>query len=157
MASTKKINLKSRDGDVFEIDEAVALESQTIKHMIEDNCADETGIPLPNVTSQILAKVIEYCKKHVAAANSEEESVDEKALKTWDAEFVKVDQVTLFELILAANYLDIKSLLDLTSQTIADSMVGKTVEEVRKMFNVENDFTKEEEEELRRENHWAFE
>ncbi|CAL5210881.1 unnamed protein product [Lathyrus oleraceus] len=190
MASTKKINLKSCDGDIFEIDEAVALESQTIKHMIEDNCADATGIPLPNVTSKTLAKVIEYCKKHVEAANSQEKRVVEAAnsqekraveagnsqekhaveagnsqekhvvednLKNWDAEFVKVNQVTLFELILAANYLDIKSLLDLTSKAIAAMMVGKTPEEIRKMFNIANDFTEEEEEELREENKWAFE
>lgn len=64
MSSGRKITLKSSDGEIFEVDEAVALESQTIKHMIEDDCAD-SGIPLPNVNSKILSKVIEYCKKHV--------------------------------------------------------------------------------------------
>jgi S-phase kinase-associated protein 1 len=34
---------------------------------------------------------------------------------------------------------------------------GKTPEEIRKIFNIENDFTPEEEEEVRRENQWAFE
>ncbi|XP_061358978.1 SKP1-like protein 1B isoform X1 [Gastrolobium bilobum] len=155
MASTKKITLKSSDGEAFEVDEAVALESQTIKHMIEDDCAD-SGIPLPNVTSKILAKVIEYCKKHVEAASSDEKPSDED-LKAWDAEFVKVDQATLFDLILAANYLNIKSLLDLTCQTVADMIKGKTPEEIRKTFNIKNDFTAEEEEEVRRENQWAFE
>ncbi|XP_027360467.1 SKP1-like protein 1B isoform X2 [Abrus precatorius] len=118
MSSTRKITLKSSDGEPFEVDEAVALESQTIKHMIEDDCAD-SGIPLPNVTSKILAKVIEYCKKHVDVANPEEKP-SEDDLKAWDADFVKVDQATLFDLILAANYLNIKSLLDLTCQTVAD-------------------------------------
>ncbi|MED6121326.1 SCF ubiquitin ligase complex protein SKP1b [Stylosanthes scabra] len=155
MASTKKITLKSSDGEAFEVDEAVALESQTIKHMIEDDCAD-SGIPLPNVTSKILAKVIEYCKKHVDAAASEEKPTEED-LKMWDAEFVKVDQATLFDLILAANYLNIKSLLDLTCQSVADMIKGKTPEEIRKTFNIKNDFTPEEEEEVRRENQWAFE
>lgn len=158
MASTKKINLKSSDGEIFEIDQEVALESQTIKHMIEDDCADDTGIPLPNVTSKVLAKVIEYCKKHVeaAAANSDERRVDENDIKTWDAEFVKVDQDTLFDLILAANYLDIKSLLDLTCKTVAAMIDGKTPEQIRKTFNIKNDYTPEEEEEVRRENLWAF-
>jgi S-phase kinase-associated protein 1 len=34
---------------------------------------------------------------------------------------------------------------------------GKTPDEIRKKFNIENDFTPEEEEEVRRENQWAFE
>ncbi|CAK9312750.1 SKP1-like protein 1B [Cucurbita pepo subsp. pepo] len=157
MSSGRKITLKSSDGEIFEVDEAVALESQTIKHMIEDDCAD-SGIPLPNVNSKILSKVIEYCKKHVESPKPEDRtgSVDDD-LKTWDSEFVKVDQATLFDLILAANYLNIKSLLDLTCQTVADMIKGKTPEEIRKTFNIKNDFTPEEEEEVRRENQWAFE
>ncbi|CAH8278743.1 unnamed protein product [Arabidopsis lyrata] len=169
MSTVRKITLKSSDGENFEIDEAVALESQTIKHMIEDDCADN-GIPLPNVTSKILSKVIEYCKKHVEAAAKSETTTEAAAttttvasgssdedLKTWDSEFIKVDQGTLFDLILAANYLNIKGLLDLTCQTVADMIKGKTPEEIRKTFNIKNDFTPEEEEEVRRENQWAFE
>ena len=98
--SSRKITLKSSDGETFEVEEVVALESQTIKHMIEDDCADN-GIPLPNVTSKILSKVIEYCKKHVETPKAEDRvaSADEE-LKNWDQEFVKVDQATLFDLIL---------------------------------------------------------
>lgn len=103
MSSSGKITLRSSDGDTFEVDEAVAVESQTIKHMIEDDCA-ENAIPLPNVTSKILAKVIEYCKKHVDSSNSEGRATEEE-LKTWDAEFVKVDQATLFDLILVSDSL----------------------------------------------------
>ena len=102
MSSGKKVTLKSSDGETFEVEEAVALESQTIKHMIEDDCADN-AIPLPNVTGKILSKVIEYCKKHVdaaAAKSSDDRSSSDEELKAWDAEFVKVDQNTLFDLIL---------------------------------------------------------
>lgn len=162
-AAEKKFILRSSDGETFEVTGAVAMESQTIKHMIEDGCAD-TAIPVPNVTGSILAKVIEYCKRHVDAApkseggagDGDKKPVDEE-LKVFDAEFVKVDQATLFDLILAANYLNIKSLLDLTCQTVADMIKGKTPEEIRKTFNIKNDFTPEEEEEVRRENAWAFE
>ncbi|KAL7231271.1 hypothetical protein ACSBR2_009522 [Camellia fascicularis] len=146
MSSSKKITLKSSDGEAFEVEESVALESQTIKHMIEDDCAHSV-IPLPNVTSKILAKVIEYCKKHVQISKTQDRSA-EVDLKTWDSDFVKVDQPTLFDLILAANYLNIKSLLDLTCQTVADMIKGKTPEEIRKTFNIKNDFSADEEEEL---------
>ncbi|XP_058225494.1 SKP1-like protein 1A [Rhododendron vialii] len=156
-ATKKKIVLKSSDGETFEVEEAVALQSQTIKHMIEDDCAD-TGIPLPNVTSGVLSKVIEYCKKHAESpAPDDDDRAGNDALKTFDAKFIDVDQGLLFDLILAANYLDIKSLLDLTCQTVADMIKGKTPEEVRRIFNIVNDFTPEEEDEVRRENAWAFE
>ncbi|GAB2220264.1 hypothetical protein Droror1_Dr00007908 [Drosera rotundifolia] len=58
---------------------------------------------------------------------------------------------------LAANHLNIKSLLDLTCQTMADMIKEKTPEEIHKTFNIKNDFTPEEEEEVRRDNQWAFE
>ena len=57
----------------------------------------------------------------------------------------------------AANYLNIKGLLDLTCQTVADMIKGKTPEEIRKTFSIKNDFTQEEEDEIRMENQWAFE
>ena len=100
----KMITLRSSDNEEFEVEEAVAMESQTIRHMIEDDCADN-GIPLPNVNSKILAKVIEYCNKHVhaAAEDATNASGGGEDLKNWDAEFVKVDQATLFDLILVGN------------------------------------------------------
>ncbi|GFQ08852.1 skp1-like protein 4 [Phtheirospermum japonicum] len=154
-SESKKIVLKSSDGELFEVEETVAVESETIKHMIEDGCADN-AIPLPNVTSNVLAKVIEYCKRHVGSSDVYDTSSQDD-LKNFDNDFVKVDQGMLFDLILAANYLNIKSLLDLTCKTVAEMMKGKSPEEIRKQFNIINDYTKEEEDEVRRENAWAFE
>ncbi|CAK9143848.1 unnamed protein product [Ilex paraguariensis] len=73
----------------------LSMEALTIKHMIEDDCAD-TVIPLPNVTSRILSKVIEYCKKHVEVPKSKD-PVTRFALETFDAEFPKVELDTLFD------------------------------------------------------------
>ncbi|GJY59944.1 SKP1-like protein 1B, partial [Tanacetum coccineum] len=53
----------SKDGKTFEIEESVALQSETIKHMIEDGCAGSV-IPTPNITGKILSKVVEYLNKH---------------------------------------------------------------------------------------------
>ena len=73
-------------------------------------------------------------------------------------DFLKqVDQGTLFELILAANYLDIKGLLDVICKTIANMIKGKTPEQIRKTFNIKNDFTPSEEERVRKENEWCEE
>ncbi|KAB2626195.1 hypothetical protein D8674_017855 [Pyrus ussuriensis x Pyrus communis] len=38
--SLKKITIKSLDIKSFEFEEAMVLESHTIKHMIEDDCTD---------------------------------------------------------------------------------------------------------------------
>ncbi|KAK7261652.1 hypothetical protein RIF29_27968 [Crotalaria pallida] len=161
MSSASKITLRSSDGMAFEVDEAVAIQSQTIKYMIEDNCTDN-GIPIPNVSGNILAKVIEYCKKHAeaaaaAASGSEEKPNNANDLKAWDDDFANVDQATLFDLLMAANYLHIKSLLDLICQTVADMIKGKSPEEIRKILNIKNDFTPEEEEQIKKDNKWAFE
>ncbi|CAA0383247.1 unnamed protein product [Arabidopsis thaliana] len=152
--STKKIILKSSDGHSFEVEEEAARQCQIIiAHMSENDCTDN-GIPLPNVTGKILAMVIEYCNKHhVDAANP----CSDDDLKKWDKEFMEKDTSTIFDLIKAANYLNIKSLFDLACQTVADMIKGNTPEQMREFFNIENDLTPEEEAAIRRENKWAFE
>nr|CAB3454081.1 unnamed protein product [Digitaria exilis] len=97
-------------------------------------------------------EVIEYCKKHVEVRHK----ASDDALKAFDAQFVDVDKNTLFELALAASYLNIKGLLGLTCQTIADMIKGKTPEEARKILNTKNDFTPEEEQKQRQKCSWAF-
>lgn len=57
----------------------------------------------------------------------------------------------------AANFLDIKSLLELACQAVANIIKGKTAEEIRQHFDIKNDFTPEEEEAIRKENSWTFE
>jgi len=63
----------------------------------------------------------------------------------WDVTFINsVDLDTTFDVINAANYMDIKPLLDLSCAKIASLMKGKTAEEIRTMFNIECDLTEEE-------------
>jgi len=84
-------------------------------------------------------------------------SVMSEIASEWDAKFVDLEQEVLFELILAANYMDIKSLLDLTCAKVATMIKGKTPEEIRETFNITNDFTPEEEARVREENKWCEE
>ncbi len=50
-----------------------------------------------------------------------------EVVSEWDANFVDIEQELLFELILAANYMDIKSLLDLTCAKVASMIKGGLV------------------------------
>lgn len=158
-AGDSKILLISSDGQHFQVTEAEASMSKLVSNMIEDGCT-ENGVPLPNVASNVLAKVLDYCKKHAAAAAAaaaEDVAVKDQELKSFDASFIDVDNTMLFGLILAANYLNVPSLLDLACQHTADLIKGKTVQDIRDTFGIVNDFTPEEEEEIRKENEWAFE
>ena len=51
----------------------------------------------------------------------------------------------LYEILIAANYLEVKPLYDMACQVVADMIRGKTTEEIREIYGVRNDFTVEEE------------
>jgi len=161
----KMIKLQASDdsNQHREISMKSAIMSSTIKNMLDDLGTDgsSVAIPLHNVNLRILEKIIQYCNHHVEKVDvkSSDKESDKKLddILPWDAEFCNVSQEMLFELILAANYLDIKPLLDLTCKTVANMIKGKTPEEIRKTFNIKNDFTPEEEEKVRKENEWCEE
>jgi len=161
-----KYTLTSSDDEVFEVRKDVASMSLTIKNMLEDmgEVGGETPIPLPNVSSKILKMVVDFCNHHYDAKTPprEEKKPWENPtieLKGYDLELserLTDDLPTLFDLILAANYLDIKTLMDVACQTVANKIIGKTTEELRAIFNIVNDFTPEEEEQVRKDNEWCF-
>lgn len=165
IVSTRMITLVAGDGvSTVTVPEAVARKSKTINDMLED-IGDGTfdNIPLQNISIAILTKVVEYCTKYkdipfVTNKTDEEKLADKTAeISEWDKDFCNVDQSVLFELILAANQLDIKPLLDVSCKTIANMIKGKSPEEIRKTFNIKNDFTPEEEEQIRKDNEWCTE
>ncbi|KAI0007793.1 E3 ubiquitin ligase SCF complex, Skp subunit [Xylariaceae sp. FL0662B] len=156
------VRLQSNDDVKIDVEKIVAERSLLIKNMLEDLGPNAEGqtIPIPNVTESVLRKVIEWCEhhRHDPPATNEDESDHRKKttdIDEWDQKFMQVDQEMLFEIILASNYLDIKALLDVGCKTVANMIKGKSPEEIRKTFNITNDFTPEEEEQIRRENEWA--
>ncbi len=149
------VRLLSSDAQQFTVDAEAAKLSVTIRNIMEElgsgDDSDEV-IPVPNVSASALAKVVEFCRFQVLLpAKSDEER------KAFQTEFLDVDINTLFDLVLAANYLDIKPMLDMTCGGVAAMLRGKTTEQMREILNIQNDLTPEEEEQLRRENEWAFE
>uniref|UniRef100_A0A915DRS0 Skp1-related protein n=1 Tax=Ditylenchus dipsaci TaxID=166011 RepID=A0A915DRS0_9BILA len=137
-----KIQLKSNDDEIFEVERDVIRLSTTLNTMFQDLGMDAPDadvltdpIPLANVNATILKKVIQWCQYHKddPPITEDPESKDRRTddIPSWDVEFLKVDQGTLFELILAANYLDVRGLLDVACKTVANMIKGKTPEEIR--------------------------
>jgi len=158
-----KVILVSKDGEQFTVDKEVALQSALVKTMLDEDEEEPTQeIPLPNVSSKALTKVIEFCQYHHENGPMKEiekplTNTDLKVVVSeWDGTFIQsFEQEDLFELILAANFIDLQPLLDLACAQVATQIKGKTPEEIRQTFNIENDFTPEEEEQIREENKWC--
>lgn len=103
------IKLQSSDGEIFDVDVDIAKASVTIKTMLEDlgmEEDDEEVVPLPNVNSAILKKVIQWATYHKDDPPPPEDDENKEKrtddISSWDADFLKVDQGTLFELILVS-------------------------------------------------------
>ena len=164
-----KIFLVSKDGDRFEISYAAAMMSSLIETILGEKNGDDSSdsddeheeeIPLPKLSSEVLRKVIDFCNHHQGTkmksiAKPLKSTNMAELVSPWDANYIDVEQELLFELVLAANYMDIKDLLDLTCAKVASMIKGKSPESIRQTFNITNDFSPQEEEAIREENAWC--
>ena len=154
---TPKLNINTKDDKTLEMKLTSAILSETIKSLINYDSEDTDFelpndiIPLTDVNSNIFELVIKYCDYH-----SNKTNLTELDIHKWNEEFLTINDEDMFELILAANYLDIKGLLDLTCSKVAQYIKEcSTPQEIRRRFNIKNDFTPEEEEEIKKENAWC--
>ena len=151
----------------FTVDANVAKMSKLVDLALEDDVfAEDTGadreIQLPKVTAAVMTKIIEFCEHYqteeMTAIVTPLQSTNIKDMvQPFYAEYTNLEQTMLFELITAANYMDIKPLMDLTCLIVALMIKGKSTEEMRVIFNIENDLTPEEEAQAREEHSWIYE
>ncbi|CUM64002.1 uncharacterized protein PRCAT00001590001 [Priceomyces carsonii] len=160
--SSPKVIIISADDEKFTVEPKIAEKSVLIKHMINDlnpdGLQEDFEIPTPNVRANVLSKVLEWCEHHkntIFPDDDDEDARKSAPVDEWDKNFLKVDQEMLYEIILAANYLNIRPLLDSGCKIVAEMIRGKSPEELRRTFNIVNDFSPEEEAAIRRENEWA--
>ncbi|KAL1622349.1 hypothetical protein SLS54_004912 [Diplodia seriata] len=122
--SSRKVTLVTSDGVEIEIGRRVAEKSNLIKDLIADFGGHVYDpIPIPNVNEQMMSMIIEWCEQ--------EKNNDSAAANSLD-----VDHDTLFEIILAANYLDIAPLLDAACTAVANKITGKTPTGICQLFNI---------------------
>ncbi|KAH8748610.1 negative regulator sulfur controller-3 [Diaporthe sp. PMI_573] len=137
-AAHEKVQLKCNDGGIVRVDLPIAERSILLKNLIDDlglEAATAQPVPLPNVTSPVLEKIVEWCIHYRHGPLSTQHLKDESrnaAIDGWDQKYMEVDEEMLFEIIVAANYMDIKALLNLGCKSVANMIKGKTPEEIRR-------------------------
>eukprot|EP00474_Spongospora_subterranea_P008971 CRZ09429.1 hypothetical protein [Spongospora subterranea] len=154
--SDSAISIVSKDGQKFHVTRSVAVMSEYIKSCLELDQENLT-IPLKNVEGQVLKPIVDWMVYH----SSTPSRVISRPLHSsnlveivglWDAEYVEAMSLELtFQVLLAANYLNLQSLVELCCAKVASLMLGKTPKQIRKTFNVRDDFTPEEESQIRQE------
>ncbi|OVA01718.1 SKP1 component [Macleaya cordata] len=162
-SSKRTITLKSNlDGELVEVDIKVAMESQFIKKLVEDDLTDSTlkeSTPVfINATGRALALLTEYCMKRVELRDRLDVDGDKDkteaylrgTITSFHREFANKleNAMDWVELSRAAYYMAVPDLLEFSCQTVAKFLPSMSVEEVRTLFNIKNDFTPEEEAEI---------
>lgn len=119
------IALKSGDGEILEVEEWIAAkESVVLREIIDDPDWHAPAVPMHNIMSPVLHKVIEYWNRR-----NQENMWSESEF----ARGIERDEVLLFELIVAATSLDSRALTEVACQAV---MKRKVVEEVKDFFQV---------------------
>ena len=153
----KKVLLMGDGGDKLSTTLDKCVLSELITGMAEGHEEDIVEIRVPNVRSEVLNNVLEYLTYH---ADNRAPAIEkpltrslQEVLVEWDLKFVhrNYTHAYVFELMQAATYLTIRDMVELCSAVLAEMMKSKSVDEIRDMFGITNDFAPEEEELLRRE------
>jgi len=137
------------NGEKFKIDRISAMMCNLVKSIIEGD-SDAKTIEIKKVSSDILKLIVDYLVHHKGKTPAEiakpirsvkmEKIVEDE----WDAKFINsLGKRTIFQIILGANYMDIKSLLHLGCAKIATMIKGKSPEEIKKILSDEDEMKDE--------------
>ena len=146
----KTIKVKSSDGKVIELSTKAASKSKLLSGVIQDY-PEDSEFPLNKINGATLEKVKEYLVHYQDSEPRQIEKPLPKDFKDcvdeWDYKFIGDDNDQILALIFAANFMDIKPLLDLAAAKVATLIRGTTTESIRKDFEIK-DFSKEEEKQM---------
>jgi len=133
------VTLTTDDGQEVKCEKSTIEMSSTVKDLLSEMSDSSIPIPIQNVKGNTLAKIIEwatYHKEHPDPPVCDADKYRTDNISDWDTAFMNVDMDMLFDLVQAANYLDIRGLLELCCKTIANMIKGSTPEEVKEKFKL---------------------
>ena len=146
MDGEKTIKVRSSDGKVIELSTKAASRSKLLSGIIEDY-PEDSEFPLNKINGVTLEKVKEYLVHYQDIEPRQIEKPLPKDFKDcvdeWDYKFIGDDNSLILALISAANFMDIKPLLELAAAKVATLIRGTTTETIRKDFDIK-DISKEE-------------
>jgi S-phase kinase-associated protein 1 len=137
------VNLISKDDIKFTINKKNCCMSVLVQTAINENSVDNV-VPILSVNGKILEIIVTYMNHHQGIVPPEiEKPLKDKNLKNiineWDAKFIDTvskNQQQLYDLILAANYMHIESLLHLGCAKIASLIKGEPLEKIKEILAV---------------------
>ncbi|KAH0924972.1 hypothetical protein HID58_017228 [Brassica napus] len=136
------IYLQTADGSVQQVEQEVAMFCPMICQEVIHNGAGSSknhAISLPQrVNTAMFSLILDYCRFHQVPGRSNKER------KIYDEKFMRMETKRLCELTSAADSLQLKPLVDLTSRALARIIEGKSPEEIRDIFHLPDDLTEEE-------------
>ena len=147
-SSNQLIKIVACDGSVAMVDRKLAEMSMTIKHQLEEIKGNEVHLSMESITSRILEKIVAFLEHYEKGfpVIAEQNKYTTNYLTEWDKSFIgqmmdgsQEELKMLFEITKAANYLDIKYLLDICCASIANEIKSKTPEEVKCKFSLTAD------------------
>jgi S-phase kinase-associated protein 1 len=151
-----------KKGKVFELERAAAEHSALVCMLFtdfEEEVILNDIIPVPiEVSDNCLTKVFEWMTRWKDMSKVAEDDADKPIIFTdWDEEFFcNIDSHMLYEILVTANYLEIKLLYDMACQKVVDMIRGRTTEEISQILDIQNYFTPEQEAAIRQETAWAY-
>ena len=152
MDSGKTIKVKSSDGKVIELSTKAASRSKLLSGIIEDY-PEDSEFPLNKINGATLEKVKEYLSHYQDSEPRQIEKPLQKDFKDcvdeWDYKFIGDDNSQILALIFAANFMDIKPLLELAAAKVATLIRGTTTESIRKDFDIK-DISEEEDKQMQK-------
>lgn len=112
----KVTTLMSSDGHILPVEEAVIVELRAIHRHLP--AAGDAAIPISQITGEILAKIIDYCRKH---NDHKLNRLRDEEISAWDRRFVDVDEKILFELLVVRFLFRLRK-FDLFTHTISSDL-----------------------------------
>ncbi|CAG9312822.1 unnamed protein product [Blepharisma stoltei] len=155
------ITFVTKEGDRVQSISKFKNLSILVKNVIED-CEQGEDIPIAQVSTNMLNRILEYAQHHDFIPPEPLEKplktskIEEILSDPWDVEFLKsFDDDGLADLMFALNYLDVACLMEICFAYIATKFRGKDPNQIRAEYGIEEEFTREEDEKIKRENPWT--